>query len=76
METPLEAAEALSQQHNNRILLKREDQQPVFSFKIRGAYNKIAQLSLAEREQGLLLHLPVIMPRALPLRQAAWACQL
>lgn len=54
VETPLEAAEALSQQHKNRILLKREDHQPVFSFKIRGAYNKIAQLSAEEREQGVI----------------------
>ncbi|MDO4878344.1 MAG: threonine ammonia-lyase, biosynthetic [Neisseria sp.] len=43
-ETPLENAAALSRRLKNRILLKREDLQPVFSFKIRGAYNKMAKL--------------------------------
>lgn len=47
-ETPLQHAPILSASLNNRVLLKREDLQPVFSFKIRGAYNKISQLS---REQ-------------------------
>jgi len=45
VETPLEEAGGLSRQLNNRILLKREDLQPIFSFKLRGAYNKIAHLS-------------------------------
>ena len=53
-ETPLQSAYQLSQRLNNRILLKREDLQPVFSFKIRGAYNKIAQLSEAERARGVV----------------------
>lgn len=44
-ETPLEPARGLSGRLNNTILLKREDLQPVFSFKIRGAYNKMAKLS-------------------------------
>src|SRR5210317_2224673 len=43
-ETPLELAENLSARFHNRIWLKREDLQPVFSFKLRGAYNKIASL--------------------------------
>ena len=43
--TPLELAGNLSARLGNRILLKREDLQPVFSFKLRGAYNKIASLS-------------------------------
>jgi threonine dehydratase len=43
-ETPLDEARLLSRRLKNKILLKREDLQPVFSFKIRGAYNKIAQL--------------------------------
>ncbi len=42
--TPLEPARNLSRRLGNRILMKREDLQPVFSFKLRGAYNKIAQL--------------------------------
>ena len=53
-ETPLEYAPLLSARHGNRVWLKREDLQPVFSFKIRGAYNKIAQLSPAERERGVV----------------------
>lgn len=44
VETPLESARSLSRRLNNKILLKREDLQPVFSFKIRGAYNKMAKL--------------------------------
>ena len=53
-ETPLQSAYHLSQRLNNSILLKREDLQPVFSFKIRGAYNKIAQLTEAERARGVV----------------------
>ena len=44
VETPLEPAIGLSRRLNNNVLLKREDLQPVFSFKIRGAYNKMAKL--------------------------------
>ena len=47
IETPLESAPILSARTGNRILLKREDMQPVFSFKLRGAYNKIAQIGRA-----------------------------
>jgi threonine dehydratase len=45
IQTPLTAAPKLSKRLNNRIEFKREDLQPVFSFKLRGAYNKIAHLS-------------------------------
>ena len=51
IESPLDHAPALSRRIGNRVLLKREDQQPVFSFKLRGAYNKMAHLSAAERAQ-------------------------
>ena len=44
VETPLELAPGLSARTGNRVLLKREDLQPVFSFKLRGAYNKMVQL--------------------------------
>jgi threonine dehydratase len=44
-ESPLELAPNLSRRLNNQVLLKREDMQPVFSFKLRGAYNKMVQLS-------------------------------
>jgi len=54
VETPLEASPALSADTQNRVLLKREDLQPVFSFKIRGAYNKIAHLSPEERALGVI----------------------
>jgi len=53
-ETSLDEATNLSAKLNNRILLKREDQQPVFSFKLRGAYNKLAHFSTAERERGVI----------------------
>ncbi|MFK5926643.1 MAG: threonine ammonia-lyase, biosynthetic [Desulfuromusa sp.] len=54
VETPLEEAVDLSVELQNRILLKREDLQPVFSFKLRGAYNKIAHLSAAEKNNGVI----------------------
>src|SRR5689334_20400798 len=54
VETPLEIAPTLSQRLGNRVLLKREDQQPVFSFKLRGAYNKMAHMSEAERARGVI----------------------
>jgi threonine dehydratase len=54
IETALEAAPRLSRRLNNRILFKREDLQPVFSFKIRGAYNKIAQLSAISAQRGVI----------------------
>jgi len=53
-QTPLTEAVNLSRRLDNRILLKREDMQPVFSFKIRGAYNKIAKLTEAQRERGVI----------------------
>ena len=54
IESPLEPAPMLSRRLGNRVLLKREDQQPVFSFKLRGAYNKMAHLSRAERARGVI----------------------
>src|SRR6185436_14861185 len=53
-ETPLDPAPRLSNRIANTVLLKREDLQPIFSFKIRGAYNRIAQLSDAERARGVI----------------------
>lgn len=53
-ETPIDEAPLLSARLGNRILLKREDLQPVFSFKLRGAYNKLLQLSEAERARGVV----------------------
>ncbi|PLX89339.1 MAG: threonine ammonia-lyase, biosynthetic [Desulfuromonas sp.] len=54
IETPLEEAKGLSAKLGNRILLKREDLQPIFSFKLRGAYNKIAHLTEQEKKQGVI----------------------
>lgn len=54
VETPLEAAPVLSAALGNRILFKREDLQSVFSFKIRGAYNRIAHLSPEDRLRGVI----------------------
>lgn len=54
VETPLERAPLLSQRTGNQVLLKREDLQPVFSFKIRGAYNKLLQLTQEQREKGVI----------------------
>lgn len=54
IETPLELASNLSARVGNKILLKREDLQPVFSFKLRGAYNKIASLSPEKLKRGVI----------------------
>ena len=56
IESPLDVAPALSRRLGNTILLKREDMQPVFSFKLRGAYNKMAHLSVAQRARYCALH--------------------
>ena len=53
-ETPLDPAPRLSRRLGNDVLLKREDLQPVFSFKIRGAYNRIARLSPEDRARGVI----------------------
>jgi threonine dehydratase len=54
IETPLEFASLMSKRLENRIWLKREDEQPVFSFKLRGAYNKMAGLSREELKKGVV----------------------
>jgi len=54
IESALDFAPTLSRRIGNRVLLKREDQQPVFSFKLRGAYNKMVRLSVAERARGVV----------------------
>ncbi|OOR93059.1 threonine ammonia-lyase, biosynthetic [Moraxella caviae] len=52
--TPLTAAPKLSARFDNQIRIKREDLQPVFSFKLRGAYNKISQLSAEQKSRGII----------------------
>jgi len=54
VESALEPAKALSRRLNNTVLLKREDQQAVFSFKLRGAYNKMANLTPAQLKKGVI----------------------
>ncbi len=54
IESPLQLAQKLSSRLHNEVLFKREDLQPVFSFKLRGAYNKIAQLNKEERQRGVI----------------------
>ena len=54
IESPLELAPGLSARLGNRVLLKREDLQPIKSFKLRGAYNKMAQLSREQLKRGVI----------------------
>jgi threonine dehydratase len=54
IESPLDPAPSLSQRLKNKILLKREDMQPVFSFKLRGAYNKMAKLQPELLARGVI----------------------
>lgn len=54
VETPLECAQQLSQRIGNTVLLKREDTQSVFSFKLRGAYNKMAHLPKSALARGVI----------------------
>src|SRR5450830_464770 len=54
VESALEVATGLSARLGNTVLLKREDQQPVHSFKLRGAYNKMAHLTPAQLKKGVI----------------------
>jgi len=54
IESPLDPMPRLSARIGNEVLLKREDKQPVFSFKLRGAYNKIANLSETAARRGVI----------------------
>ncbi len=54
IESPLDAAPAMSRRLGNAVWLKREDKQPVFSFKLRGAYNKMAHLTPAQLARGVI----------------------
>ena len=54
IETPIDEARFLSKRYGNKILLKREDLQPVYSFKLRGAYNKIVQLTQEQQACGVI----------------------
>ena len=54
IESPLEHAPTLSARIGNNVLFKREDMQPVFSFKLRGAYNKMAQLTPEQLKRGVI----------------------
>lgn len=54
IESDLDPARKLSQRLNNHVFIKREDQQPIFSFKCRGAYNRMAQLTPEELSRGVI----------------------
>ena len=54
LETPVSSAQILSHRLSNKILLKREDLQPVFSFKVRGAYNKLKNLTREQMSRGVI----------------------
>src|SRR6186997_922661 len=54
IESPLEPAPAISRRTGNHVLLKREDKQAVFSFKLRGAYNKMAHLPQKALARGVI----------------------
>ena len=54
IETPLQGARSISQRLDQEVMLKREDLQPVHSFKLRGAYNKMVQLTPKERARGVI----------------------
>jgi threonine dehydratase len=54
IETPLDVAPTLTRRTGNRVLLKREDLQPVFSFKLRGAYNKMAHCTPEQLARGVI----------------------
>jgi threonine dehydratase len=54
IETPLDRMPRLSQRFNNSIFIKREDLQPVFSFKLRGAYNRMSLLTPEECKRGVV----------------------
>jgi len=90
IESPLEEAPRLSRRLANRVLLKREDLQPIFSFKLRGAYNKIAHLSASVAERGVICasagnhaqgvalaarHRRIPRPRSRSSRSSTWAAK-
>ena len=54
VESALEPAKNLSRRLHNKVLLKREEQQPVFSFKLRGAYNKMTNLTAEQLQKGVI----------------------
>src|SRR5699024_12636057 len=77
-ETPLAVAPDISSRIGNTVLLKREDTQPVFSFKLRGAYNKMANLSAVQLRHGVIAasagnHAQGVAPAA---RRLGWRARL
>ncbi len=71
VETPLDHAPNLSARLGNSVYLKREDLQPVFSFKLRGAYNKMALLDQRQKAAGVIAasagnHALIVMPTTTP----------
>lgn len=71
--TPLQVMAGLSARLGNTVEAKREDLQPVHSFKIRGAYNAMRALSDAERSRGVVTASAATTPRAWRARPRCWA---
>ena len=70
--TPLQVMEKISSRLGNTILVKREDRQPVHSFKLRGAYAMIAGLTKSRKRAAWSRHQPVTMRRAWRSPPASW----
>ena len=75
VETPLELAKNLSNRYENQIWLKREDLQPVFSFKLRGAYNRMVQLHKDELRKGVVASSAGNHAQGVALRAAYLICR-
>jgi len=75
VETPLDPMPRLSERLARTVMLKREDLQPVFSFKLRGAYNKIVRLPATERKLGVICASAAIMRKVSRWRPASSAFQ-
>jgi threonine dehydratase len=75
IESPLEPARSLSRRLGNQVLLKREDQQPVFSFKLRGAYNKMAHLPPEQLARGVICASAGNHAQGVALAAASWAAR-
>ena len=73
-ETPLESLPRLSERLGRNVLLKREDLQSVYSFKLRGAYNRLAKLGAEAVEKGVICASAGTTLRGWRWRPRAWAC--
>jgi len=75
IESPLDYAPRLSRRLGHEVRLKREDLQPVFSFKLRGAYNKLAHLGATAAARGVICASAAITGRAWRWRRSGGGCE-